>query len=523
MLFTQVIGQLQESEIFMKIVAGNKGVLASRLTAADIYLLSVSGLGFALIVWGLILSPTYSPISVFLLLVVFAAVAQFATTSVPVSDTAGITFEVGTAVAMAAIPFFGPAAAAVIVAFSSLTIWVVKSRNEVTWKKSWRQLGFNTGMWSIAIFGAGLFFGYFNNYLHASNLFVQMLLWAATAFVNTELNFWLLVVMLRLQHGNQVKPAKLWQENQWATLIDFLLKAIGSGFLIFATRTYGWIAIAAFFLPILLSSISFHLYVRQMQNHMNNLENIITERTRELANLMRDKDAFLAVLSHDMKTPLTTIGLYADMLIQFPELIQKKPQIAEILQTNQRTLTNMVNNILDLEKLQIGQTLDMVKEPFDLISALAFVVESVSVQAENKGIVLAQSFKSDSLSLSGDIHQIQRVFQNLLSNAIKYTPKNGQVSVTAWADAAVVNIAVKDTGYGIPEEDLPFVFDRFRRVKKHEQMAFGTGLGLAIVKAIVEAHDGQITVTSQEGQGSQFLVSFPLETAEIPVSASQDL
>ncbi|MCA9954859.1 MAG: HAMP domain-containing histidine kinase, partial [Anaerolineales bacterium] len=460
--------------------------------------------------------PTYSPKSIFLLLAIFAAVAQFATTSVPVSETAGITFEVGTAVAMAAIPFFGPAAAAAIVAFSSLSIWMAKSRNEVTWKKSWRQLSFNTGMWSIAIFGAGEFYTYLNGYLYDSHLIVQMLLWAVTAMVNTQLNFWLLVVMLRLQHGPQVKPLKLWQENSWATLIDFLIKNIGGGFLIFATKTYGWIAIAAFFLPILLSAIAFRLYVRQMQNHMNNLESIITERTQELSDLMREKDAFLAVFSHDMKTPLTTIGLYADLLMEFPNIIQTKPHIPEILQTNQRALTNMVNDILDLEKLQIDATFDLVKEPFDLLPALESVTESMSVQAERKGISLSQNFNTHAAYISGDAQQIQRAFQNLLSNAIKYTPENGQVVVEVQVAEEAVNIAVKDTGYGIPKEDLPFVFDRFRRVKKHERMAGGTGLGLAIVKAIVEAHDGRISVTSREGQGSRFLVSLPLELAAVP-------
>lgn len=492
-------------------------MLPSRLKATDLYLYAVSGLGLAFVAWGLVLFPTYAPKSIFLLLAIFAAVAQLATTSVPVSDSAGITFEVGTAVAMAAIPFFGPAAAAAIVAWSSLSIWVAKSRHEVTWKKSWRQLSFNTGMWSIAIFGAGEFYAYLNSYLANSHIVVQMLVWAATALVNTQLNFWLLIFMLRLQHGHQVKPFKLWQENSWATLIDFLVKTIGGGFLIFATQTYGWIAIAAFFLPILLSAIAFRLYVQQMQNHMDNLETLIADRTRELSDLMREKDAFLAVLSHDMKTPLTTIGLYADLLIQFPNIIQKKPHIAEILQSNQRVLTNMVNDILDLEKLQIDDTLHLEKEPFDLISALEFVIESMSIQAEKKGIEVRQKFNTNAACITGDSQQIQRAVQNLLSNAIKYTPENGQVVIEVHQAKTAVTILVKDTGYGIPSEDLPFVFDRFRRVKKHEQMAVGTGLGLAIVKAIVEAHDGQITVTSQEGQGSQFLVTLPLQLAAVPV------
>jgi signal transduction histidine kinase len=483
--------------------------------APDIYLFMVSLLGLAAVAWGLILFPTYTPKTTFILLALLAAAAQFATTSVPVSQKAGITFEVGTAVALAAIPFFGPAAAATIVALSSLSIWLVKSHHAVTWKKSWRQLNFNTGMWSIAIFVAGEIFILLDNFL--GHYFLgQMFIWVMVAFLNTQLNFWLLVMMLRLQHGRQVKPGVLWKENRWATTIDVLVKSCGGAFLAFATAQYDWVGIIVFFLPVLLSAYAFRLYVRQMQGQMDNMEEMITERTQELSDLMREKDGFLAVLSHDMKTPLTTIGMYAEMMIQYPDLLQKKPHIAEVLRNSQKALTEMVNNILDLEKLQVGGTLKTESEMFDLITTLEYLTDFVSVQAEKKSIEVVHNFATSSLPILGDQQQIQRVFQNLLSNALKYSPDGSLVSLEVALVEDSVHILVKDNGYGIPEADLPFIFERFRRVEKHERIANGTGMGLAIVKAIVEAHGGYITATSEEGVGSAFLVSLPLELVGIP-------
>ncbi|GJM41767.1 MAG: hypothetical protein DHS20C20_20490 [Ardenticatenaceae bacterium] len=471
----------------------------------------VSLLGLAAVFWGLVLLPTHTQILNFILLALLAAASQFATTSVPISKKAGITFEVGTAVAMAAIPFYGSAAAAVIVAFSSLSIWLAKSHNEVTWKKSWRQLSFNTGMWSIAIFVAGEIFiyleGFFGDYLFLS----QAILWIIAAVINTLVNFWLLVIMIRLQHGSQVKPLELWKENSWAATIDILVKGGGGAFLAFAIGSYNSTGIVVFFLPILLSAYAFRLYVRQMQGHMDNLEEMIAERTKELSELMREKDAYLAVLSHDMKTPLTTIGMYSEMLVQFPDLIQKKPEVAKIMRTNQQALTEMVHNILDLEKLQVGGSFKLDIETFDLIPALETVIDLVSIQADRKSIVINQNYSTPSLPITADKQQVKRVFQNLLSNAIKYSAKESEVALDMQLNGKSVSLSVIDTGYGIPDDELPYIFDHYRRVEKYARIAAGTGIGLAIVKAIVETHGGEISVRSVEGEGSEFSVTLPLE------------
>lgn len=105
---------------------------------------------------------------------------------------------------------------------------------------------------------------------------------------------------------------------------------------------------------------------------------------------------------------------------------------------------------------------------------------------------------------------MERILQNLITNGIKYTPKEGQLFVSALINGDTAAVHIRDTGYGIPEEELPCIFDRFRRVAKHENKAAGTGLGLAITRALVEAHSGALTVTSQEGVGSTFTVSLPI-------------
>ena len=169
-----------------------------------------------------------------------------------------------------------------------------------------------------------------------------------------------------------------------------------------------------------------------------------------------------------------------------------------------------MNNILDLEKLQVGGSLKMDIELFDLTTTLEYLAESFSAQADKKEIALAHHFTVSNIMLSGDQKQLERVFQNIISNAIKYTPEGGDVCIEALVEEEQAVVYVRDTGYGIPADELPFIFDRFRRVAKHEKVAVGTGLGLAIVKAIVEEHNGQVSVTSQEEKGTTFTVRLPL-------------
>lgn len=477
-----------------------------------LYLVGVSLAGLILIGWGIYSLSSYEPRLRYLLLLLFAAIAQIMTTSLPVSEKAGITYDIGGAVSIATIPFYGLPGAALMIALSSLSMWLVKSSDETTWKRSWRQLFFNLGMHSLSIVLSGMiYFGLRNLLVPITFTAVSAVVpWFIAGFAYGQFNIWILIGILRLQHGAEIYPWEIWRENRWALAIDAIVMIVGGGFLAFALDKYDLIAVGVFFLPIFLSSFAFRIYIRQMRTHMDNLENIVTERTQELAELMKEKDAFLAVLTHDMKTPLTTIGLYSDILIRQPDITLKKPYIPQVIRNNQQALTEMVNNILDLEKLQVGGSMPLERTSFDLVPSLEYLTESLSAQADKKKITVEHHFAVSPLMLSGDQKQLERVFQNLLSNAIKYTPEGGRVCIEALLEEGKALIRVQDTGYGIPAEDLPFIFDRFRRVVKHKKVATGTGLGLAIVKAIVEAHDGVISVSSQEENGSEFLVHLPL-------------
>jgi len=170
----------------------------------------------------------------------------------------------------------------------------------------------------------------------------------------------------------------------------------------------------------------------------------------------------------------------------------------------------IVNNILELEKLQSGRGVELDLTQFDLALLLKTTAEAVQAQAQEKQIDLTFEPVPNPISIMGDEKKIERVLLNLISNAIKYTPENGSVWVNMAVNGRYALIEVKDTGYGIPEDELPFIFDRYSRVKEHQQLAVGTGLGLAIVKSLVEAHKGEILVASEVDVGSIFSLKLPL-------------
>lgn len=471
------------------------------------YLASTTIIGMALLGWSIVRLWDGTNEVNLLLLILLAAAAEIAATFVQVGENK-MAYEVGTAVSMAAIPLFGPWGAVVVVSLAGLSFWLYNTRQVPIRQKAWEQLGFNIGMHAIAIFVAGLVFFLLQNRL--SGPVAMVISWVVTAVVYDQINFWLLAIILRLSRGKQFKPFAFWLENRWAMLINVLVLTVGGSMLAFAANEFGWVGIMIFFLPIVLSSLAFQAYVRQMKAHMDNLEAIIAERTQELSQLMREKDAFLAVLTHDMKSPLTTINLYANILQQQPDILKTKPQMTDLILRSQQTLTEIVNNILDLEKLQTGEAMPMKKERLDLTPMLEYVAQALLVQAQEKAIQLETNVQADSMVISADRQQMERVLQNLVSNAIKYTPREGRVVIEAAAQNGTAVIHIRDNGYGIPEAELPYIFDRFRRVEAHSGKAAGTGLGLAITKALVEAHDGTIAVTSQEGVGSTFTVSLPV-------------
>ena len=484
--------------------------LRAILTPYRFYLYTVGFTGLFLAATSLLRLPDGADGLNLLLLLLLAVTASVTTTSVP-----ELTFEIGSAVSAAAFPLYGPLAAAFIAAAAAGAAWIAQGRRTF-WRQSWEQLLFNVGMQSVAVFIAGFFFTRVVGDLDSASPLLIVGVWLISTVIFDQLNFWLLMGIIRFKEGGAFRALPVWRENRWAMSINIALIAFGGGLLSYAARQFGWSGIAIFFLPVALSAYAFRLYVSKMQKHMNNLENIVAARTRELKELMREKDAFLAVLTHDMKTPLTSIGLYAHLISKHPELLVQKPHMSEVILRSQQTLLNIVNNILDLEKLQAGGEMPMNIEHLDLLPLIEGTVETLRGLAVEKHLDLRVETGLDPLLTHADRQQIERVLANLISNAIKYTPDEGRVLVEATHDEEKIIVAVRDTGYGIPEAELPYVFDRYRRVDKHKMKAAGTGLGLAIAKAIVEAHGGTLRVASSEGEGSTFSFALPLQPQPDP-------
>lgn len=473
------------------------------------YLMMISTFGFLAVTLGLSEVGHHTNPMQLLLLVVFASVAEISAPIIRIGKSK-VAYEVGTAVSLAAVPFYGPAAGSLIIGISGICYWLYKYHGIPFRQRRFDQLIFNIGMRGTAIFIAGTFLANHLKMNELSGLYLIFPVWVTTAIMLDQINIWLLIGMLWLRREKEFQPINFWLENRWAMVLNISINALGGFALATAVSQLGILGIMVFFLPIGLSTFAFQLYTRQMQAHMDNLEHIIADRTKELANLLNEKDSFLTVLTHDMKTPLTSINLYASLLLQKPELAVEKPRMIETILRSQNSLTNIVNDILDIEKLQTNSTWHMEIEPLNVVTLLSATVETLRPQADNKMIHLLYREPQNEICIKADQGQIERVFQNVISNGIKYTPNKGYVEVTIKAEGDFARIDVTDTGYGIPQEELPHIFERFRRVEKHKDKATGTGLGLAVTKALVESHDGEIEVVSEEGKGTIFTLKLPL-------------
>jgi signal transduction histidine kinase len=484
--------------------------------ARDLYLFFIAVPGVLLIVAGVLTLSAAAEPGKFLLLLALALIAQFAATPLMQGK---VTVDVSTAVAMAAVPEYGPLGAGLIAAVSWILLsWLRSREDRPGWQRITERATFNAGMNGLAVVAAGLTYQTLGRWLGGTTVLSDAVCWLGAAIVNDQLNFWLLMGMLYLQHG--ARPVETWLENRWAIPINVMVTAVGGAVLAFASREFDTVGIAIFFLPILLSAYAFQVYASRTRAQMGKLEEIITNRTAELtqaneqlAQLHREKDAFLGVLTHDMRVPLTNIHAYTMMLMENGFEHTERTRMLESIWRSERTLLQMVEDILELQQLSAGMPLQLDIEPFDLRALLIESVETIEEQARERHIELILELdRSRAVLISADWRKIQRALLNLLTNAIKYTQEGGTVWVQLDSDQSKAYVTIKDNGYGIPESELPFIFERFRRVAKHRRSAVGTGLGLAIVKSMIEAHQGQITVQSREGHGSCFTITLPRDT-----------
>jgi PAS domain S-box-containing protein len=236
----------------------------------------------------------------------------------------------------------------------------------------------------------------------------------------------------------------------------------------------------------------------------------------EAANRM--KDEFLAVLSHELRTPMNPI-LGWSRLLQRGNLDASKTAIAlETIERNAKLQVQLIEDLLDTSRILQGK-LTLNRCPVSPASIIGAAIDTVRLQAEAKLIQIQTQIAAEVGLVLGDVARLQQVIWNLLSNAVKFTPKQGQIEIQLAAVGGQVQIQVKDTGKGISAEFLPFVFDTFRQADSSTTRTFGgLGLGLAIAHNIIELHGGTIHAESAgEGQGATFIVKLPLvSTSTVP-------
>jgi len=488
-----------------------------RVTPRSLYSLFLSASGLLLIGVGIVHLSTIEDLSPFVLLLILAVLVQLTMTYV-ISGTNSL--SVSTAISLATIPLYGFEAAVLVAAIGAAAVWFITLRvDKPGWKHAMERLGVNIGMHSTAMFLAGIAFEWLARGIAGSPILGTTIAWFVSALIADQANLWLLIGIIYLAHG--VKPLDTWRENLWAIPINVLVMAVGGGLLAFSVQTFGTLGIVGFFLPIALSAYAYRYIVWNAKKQMIELEELVTLRTQalaeaneELMNLQKDKDAFLAVLTHDMRTPLTSIQGYASILSVQPLSQEQQTSMAKVILHNGETLLDIVNNMLEIEQMKSATALVLERSIFDLTHLVEMAKEATQTQAMEKSIQLACQTADVPIMVYADKKKIERVLLNLTSNAIKYTPREGHVWLRAAANGLYAIIEISDDGYGIPEDELAYIFDTYRRVKEHEHLAVGTGLGLTIVKSLVEAHEGHISVQSQLDVGSTFTVKIPLATPE---------
>lgn len=231
-----------------------------------------------------------------------------------------------------------------------------------------------------------------------------------------------------------------------------------------------------------------------------------------LKNVDRQKSHFVAMVAHEIRAPLASVEQMAYVLRDgLAGAVDAKAQhMVERILVRTKELLQLVQNLLDLSRIETGilvQTMDSI----DLCQLVTEVIDMIAPQAEARDQNLQLHGTAEPALVTGDQDNLLGVFNNIIGNAVKYTPDGGTIDVTLRQEGSFVRVDVQDTGVGIPEEDLPRIFDRFFRVKGKTRGITGSGLGLSVAKSIVEAHRGTIRVHSREQAGSTFTVTLPAQ------------
>ncbi len=241
----------------------------------------------------------------------------------------------------------------------------------------------------------------------------------------------------------------------------------------------------------------------------------IAAKSREIEELSRQKDSLTDALVHDLRQPLTAVMGGLSSIALDPSLPSSTRELVDIANTGAGELLGMVNDLLDITRLEAGQPLFR-PQPVEVAEVVRRGVEPVAELARARSQKLSVELPPNLPSVQGDPERLRRVVTNLVGNAIKYTPAEGSICVRADTadDRKSVLVSVSDTGAGIPKEFQTAIFDKFAVLRTSAGSDRGsTGLGLTFCRMVVEAHGGRIWVESEPGRGSAFKFSLPAEAA----------
>jgi signal transduction histidine kinase len=236
----------------------------------------------------------------------------------------------------------------------------------------------------------------------------------------------------------------------------------------------------------------------------------IADKSRQLEAASQHKSEFLANMSHELRTPLNAVIGFSEVLAQgmFGDVNEKQSEYLHDILDSGRHLLSLINDILDLSKIEAGR-MELEVSEFDLPQAIQNALTLVRERALRRGIALHHVIDNRVAGIRADERKVKQVLLNLLSNAIKFTPEGGGIEVRAAPVDGMVEVSVTDTGVGIAPEDQEAAFEEFRQVGTADKKAEGTGLGLALSRKFIELHGGRISVRSQLGTGSTFTFTLP--------------
>ncbi len=250
-------------------------------------------------------------------------------------------------------------------------------------------------------------------------------------------------------------------------------------------------------------------------------ERLQREKIEALRQADRLKDQFLGILSHELRTPINAITGFGSLLtdeIAGP-LNKAQHEYLEKMLTGADTLLSLINDLLDMSRIQAGK-FELFKDPMRFDAAVRHVVDSLAPLAGKKALEVRDEVPEDLPDVIADRQRVVQILTNLVGNAIKFTPVGGRVVVRARIEADHLRCEVEDTGIGIAPRHMAKLFNPFTQVDmSNTRQAGGTGLGLSICKALVEAHGGEIGVTSHVSGGSIFWFTLPLEGSPRPAGA----